>query len=102
MIDKAIDDKVSQQGAARHHLGQGQIDSGRLADMFAGPAHQSWSHVANDPEALQLGARFNVAYARSLQEARQQFHGVVTADPKTVVNVGPFCPSTIKAAQRRK
>jgi peptidyl-tRNA hydrolase len=51
MIDKAAHDEVGQQGAARHHLGQRQIDSGRLADLFAGPAHQSWPHVTDDPEA---------------------------------------------------
>lgn len=51
MIDKAIDDKVSQQGAARHHLGQGQIDSGRLADLLAGPAHQPGPDMADDAEA---------------------------------------------------
>ncbi len=51
MIDKAADDKMGQQGAARHHLGQRQIDSGCLADLFAGSAHQPGPDMADDAEA---------------------------------------------------
>ena len=51
VIDKAIDDEVGQQGAARHHLGQRQIDSGRLSDLFAGSARQPGPDMADDAEA---------------------------------------------------
>jgi hypothetical protein len=51
VIDKAIDDEVGQQGAARHHLGQRQIDSGRLSDLFAGSARQLGPDMADDAKA---------------------------------------------------
>jgi hypothetical protein len=39
--------------------------------------------VALDHEALQLGAKFNETYARSLHEARQQYRAVLTANSTT-------------------
>jgi len=38
MIDEAADNQMRQQGAARHDLGQRQIDGRSLADLLACPA----------------------------------------------------------------
>jgi hypothetical protein len=38
MIDEAADNQMRQQGAARHDLGQREIDGRGLADLLACPA----------------------------------------------------------------
>jgi hypothetical protein len=51
MIDKAADDEMGQQCAACHHLGERQIDCGRLADLFATSAYQPGPDMADDAKA---------------------------------------------------
>ena len=42
---------LSAAPLASHHLGQRQIDRGRLADLLAVPAHQPGPDMADDAEA---------------------------------------------------
>lgn len=51
MIDEAADDKVRQQGATRHDLGQRQINCRSLADLLAGPAGNARTNMPQHAEA---------------------------------------------------
>jgi len=50
MINKAADDQMCEQCTARHHLGQRQIDDGRLSDRLARPASDTRTNMAQDAE----------------------------------------------------
>ena len=51
MVDEPADHEMREQGAARHDLGQRQIDARSLADLLAGSAGNAGANVPQHPEA---------------------------------------------------
>lgn len=72
MISEAADDEMCEQRAARHHLGQGQIDGGGVPDRFARPAGDTGANMEQEQEygAGEWGKLQNIAgLGRQLVEA---------------------------------